>query len=231
MRRFINFMIVFICIALPLEGQTPIDYRFDNVRSKVTITMPAAEIRAAKGTVAHGGDRVRAGWFGYAMLTAPQYAAHFELFAGTDIHLAGGTPGVLVTLERGRLQAIFDAITGEEPRMVQTPGALLAVRGTRYGVEVGRGGDADLVVFEGVVEVRSPLRPEPLFVRAGETCHYGTNMPPMAKPSPRGMTEEMWRQHGGQGEGMMPRDGGMDGMSRPKGTAPNPPMSGKSHHG
>lgn len=231
MRRFNTFLFVMTCITLPLEGQTPIDYRFDHVRSRVTVTMPASEIRAAEGTLAHSGDRVRAGWFGYAMLTAPRYAAHFEVFAGTEVRLAGGSPGVLLTLERGRLEAIFDAITGEEPRMVQTPGALLAVRGTRYGVEVGRGGNADLLVFEGVVEVRSPLRPEPLFVRAGETCHYGTNTAPASMPMSRGMTEEMWRQHGAGNDGMTPRDGGMDGMSRPQGTSPRPPMSGSGHHG
>ncbi len=230
MHRCVIATIISISIAVPIHGQTPIDYRFDHVRSRVTVTMPASEIRAAEGTMAHSGDRVRAGWFGYARLTAPRYAAHFEVFAGTEIRLAGGTPGVLLTLDRGRLEAIFDAITGEEPRMVQTPGALLAVRGTRYGVEVGRSGDADLAVFEGVVEVRSPLRSEPLFVRAGESCHFGTHTAPSAMPM-RGMTEEMWRQHGMAGEGTMPRDGGMDGMSRPQGTSPRPPMSGSGHHG
>lgn len=231
MRRFSVFLLALISVALPVVGQTPIDYRFDRVRSKVTVSTPAEQIRASEGTIAHSGDRVRAGWFGYAMLTAPRYAAHFEVFAGSDVRLAGGTAGVLLTLDRGRIEAIFDAVTGQEPRMVQTPGALLAVRGTRYGVEVGRGGIADLVVFEGVVEVRSPLRPEPLLVRAGETCHFGTNTPPKAMPMPRGMTEEMWRKHGAGGDGMMPRDGGMDGRSRPQGAPPHPPMSGSGRHG
>lgn len=231
MKSISCLLITLTCSALPLMGQESslIEYRFDQVRSKVVVTTASAESRASAGTVAHSGERVRTGWFGYALLAAPKYAARFEVFSGSEITLAGGVPGVILTLDRGRLKAIFDKITGEEPRLVRTPGALLAVRGTRYGIEVGRDGVADLVVFDGIVEVRSPLRPEPLLVRAGETCHFSMHTPPMAMPMPKGMNEGMWQRHGaggGMDGGMMPRDGGMGGGSRDK-----PPMSGSGHHG
>lgn len=230
MRRTAPVLIVLACLTLPLTGQTPIDYRFERVRNKVVVASGSTEIRASAGTVARGGDRVRAGWFGYALFEAPRYAARFELFAGSDVTLGAAAPGVILSLERGRLKAVFDKLTGNEPRMVRTPGALLAVRGTRYGVEVGRGGEADLVVFDGVVEVSSPLSAQPLFVRAGEACHYGAKTPPVSMPMRRGMTEDMWQQHGaGMGGGGMNRDGGMDGMT-PR-AQPNPaPMPGHRGH-
>lgn len=229
MKSISCLLITLTCSVLPLMGQeSPIEYRFDQVRSKVVVTSASLEHRASEGTVAHGGDRVRTGWLGYALLAAPRYAARFEVFSGSEVTLAGGVPGVILTVERGRLKAIFDKITGEEPRIVRTPGALLAVRGTRYGIEVGRDGIADLVVFEGTVEVRSHLRPEPLLVRAGETCRFSMNTPPMAMPMPKGMNEGMWQRHGaggGMDRGTMPRDGGMGGGSRDK-----PPMPGSGHH-
>ena len=228
MKRSAASLFALMVVALPLLGQEPVEYRFESVRSKVTVATAAAETRASAGSVAHGGDRVRTGWFGYALLGAPRFGARFEVFGGSDVRLASETPGVLLSLERGRLRAIFDKITGEEPRMVKTPGALLAVRGTRYGIEVGRDGAASLVVFEGTVEVLSPLRPDPLLVRAGQSCRFSATMRPESMPMPRGMTEEMWQRHGaGMGGGSAPRDGGMDGTH---GGTRRPP-SGSGHHG
>lgn len=232
MKRISTLLIILSCSILPLSGQNPIDYRFERVRGKVTVSASAAETRAAAGSVAHAGDRVRTGWRGYALLEESRHAARFEVFAGSDVTLAGDAPGVLLSLERGRLRAIFDKITGEEPRIVRTPGALLAVRGTRYGIEVGRDGLAVLSVFEGIVEVRSPLRPEPLLVRTGEACRFGMNRAPVASPMPRSMTEEMWQKNGsGMGGGMTPRGDGTDGMSGSHGATPRPnPGTGHKGH-
>lgn len=221
-------------IAVAAFGAEPVEYRFERVRSKVTVASLSTETRAAAGSVAHGGDRVRTGWLGYALLGTPRFGARFEVFAGSDVRLANDAPGVLISLERGRLKAIFDKITGDEPRMVKTPGALLAVRGTRYGVEVGGDGASILAVFEGVVEVRSPLRPEPLLVRAGETCHFSASMRPEAMPMPHGMSEGAWQRHGsgGGGGGMDERSGGrgMDGGDGMRGGTRRP-GTGSGHHG
>lgn len=236
MKFAVASLVVVACAVAPAFAEDPIDYRFDRVRSKVTLETQANAVRASEGTVAHGGDRVRTGWNGYALLAAPRYAANFELFASSDVRLASDTPGVLVSLERGRLKAIFDKITGDEPRMVQTPGALLAVRGTRYGVEVGSHGETSLFVFEGIVEVRSALDSQPLLVNAGERCHYSTTRRPEARPMPRGVNEEMWQRHGSSaGGGMsgdvkdsaMPREGGGEGM----GGSRTRPAPGSGHHG
>jgi hypothetical protein len=229
-----NTMLFFAAtlMAASAFGQEPVEYRFERVRSRVTVDSTVAETRAAAGSVAHGGDRIRTGWLGYALLGAPRFGARFEVFAGSDVRLASDTPGVLISLERGRLKAIFDKITGDEPRMVKTPGALLAVRGTRYGIEVGRDGTSTLAVFEGVVEVLSPLSPEPLLVRAGEACHFSTSMRPEAMPMPHGMNEGSWQRHGsGMNGGMDGTSGGrsMDGGSGMHGGAQRP-STGSGHH-
>jgi hypothetical protein len=172
--------------ALPLTAQTTIDYRFDDVRRSVVLAAPAKkEVAAAKGTKARSGDKVRTGWFSYALIAAEPYRAKFEIFSSSDVELAGNAPGVLLTLNRGRLHAMFDKITGNEPRIVQTPGALLAVRGTQYTVEVDAKGETNLDVFEGIVEVRSSLRAEPFFVRAGEGADFSRRKMPIVRPTPQ----------------------------------------------
>lgn len=210
MKFYAAILTVFL-YSLPMLAQEQIDYRFDEVKRKVTLTSSKGDSRVSAGVLAKSGDRVQTGWFAYALLAAPRYAAHFEIFAGSDVQLASNTPGVLLSLERGRLKAIFDKLTGDEPRMVRTPGALLAVRGTRYGIEVGSDGAATLVVFEGTVEVRSELTPQPQLVHTGEICHFSRSMRPDVMPMPPGMNEEMWNRHGRDTDGTMPGPGGMDG--------------------
>ena len=234
MKRMTMLFFAATLMAATAFAAKPVEYRFERVRSKVTLVSVSTETRAAAGSVAFGGDRIRTGWLGYALLGAPRFGARFEVFAGSDVRLANDTPGVLISLERGRIKAIFDKITGDEPRMVKTPGALLAVRGTRYGIEVGRDGTSTLAVFEGVVEVRSPLRLEPLLVRSGETCHFSTSMRPEAMPMPHGMNEGSWQRHGsgmngGGMEGMTPHGGDMGGRGGMHGG--QRPSTGSGHHG
>ena len=161
---------------------TPIAYRFDDVKRSVVLKTPKEEIQAAKGSRAQSGDRVHTGFFSYALIASEPHKAKFEIFSATDVQLAGGAPGVILSLERGRIHAIFDKILGTEPRLVQTPGALLAVRGTQYNVEVDRAGKTMLDVFEGTVEIRSPFRHEPFLVHAGESSSFTRREPPPDHP-------------------------------------------------
>src|SRR5205807_10185293 len=160
-----------LCLTLlSVPAFADIDYRFDQVKRKVVLN--ASQI--AVGHHGQSGDKVQSGWFSYALIASDHYRAKFEILSSTNVQLAGGTPGVILTLERGKLHAMFDKITGSEPRVVQTPGALLAVRGTQYQVEVDHEGRTDLRVFEGTVEVRSKIQPErPLLVHAGEMTSFG----------------------------------------------------------
>jgi hypothetical protein len=169
-----------------VRAQAPVEYRFDEVRRTVTVMHGEKELRAAKGQQAESGDKVETGWFSYALIGSDRHRARFELFGSTSVTLASGTPGVILTLQRGRIRAAFDKITGSEPRTVQTPGALLAVRGTKFDVEVDHEGDTTLDVFEGIVEVRSSLmqQPPPFMVTAGQESSFGPRRPPDVRPMP-----------------------------------------------
>jgi hypothetical protein len=229
-------------LAAAATTTTPpvVGYRFDDVKRTVTLKTPKQESPAAKGLHAHSGDRVHTGWFSYALIAAEPQRAKFEIFASTDVQLAGGAPGVILSVERGRIHAMFDKITGSEPRIVQTPGALLAVRGTQYNVEVSAEGKTIVDVFEGTVEIRSPLRPEPVLVHAGETSSFSRREPPAdhpmntpddrrqdapgrrdGAPDPRG-------SHDGATSGHPPDPGAHGSPPPPASRPPAPPPGG--HH-
>jgi len=209
-------------------AQAPtVDYRFDEVKRKVTLTTPKQELRVEKGNHAQSGDKVSTGLFSYALIATEHYKAKFEIFSSTDVQLAGGTPGVILSLNRGRLHAIFDKLTGTEPRVVQTPGALLAVRGTQYTVEVDKSGHTTLDVFEGIVEVRSDLRREPIMVHAGEESVFGRHEAPNApRPMPpdRGPSGPNTRGNDhGDPHGPEPSHGGMNPGGPGPGANPSAP--------
>lgn len=233
MRALVLSLLTLAAATAFAETTTPtLDYRFDEVRRKVllaTPTQPTQQVQAARGQKAQSGDKVNTGWFSYALIASDAHRAKFEIFSGTEVELAGGTPGVILSLHRGKLHAMFDKITGSEPRVVQTPGALLAVRGTQYVVEVDGQGETKLDVLEGIVEIRSPLRPEPFLVRAGEAASFGRKRPPVAAPP---------RERGRGPNGVKPQgEGGGDprhpGGQRPEGgdAHGNPPTPQPDGHG
>jgi hypothetical protein len=203
-----------------------VDYHFDQVKRTVMLKTPKSEVQAAAGTKAQSGDKVHTGWFSYALIASKEKGAKFEIFSSTDVELAGNEPGVLLSLDRGTIHAMFDKITGSEPRVVKTPGALLAVRGTQYSVEVDDKGRTTLGVFEGTVEVRSPLRKEPTFVHAGEAVGFSDHAPPAPMPMPRNMA--------GAPRGMQGPPGGPNahgeshGGPPPPGHGGPPPAGGRS---
>lgn len=241
MKTLLASLAMLTVAAATTTTPAPVGYRFDDVRRTVTLKTSNQESPAAKGLRAQSGDRVHTGWFSYALIAAEPQRAKFEIFSSTDVQLAGGTPGVILSVERGRIHAIFDKITGSEPRIVQTPGALLAVRGTQYNVEVDSAGKTIVDVFEGTVEIRSPLRQEPFLVHAGETSMFSRHEPPpdhpMRTPDDRRQDAPGRRDgappdpHGGPGApGAHPSDPGSHGAPPPPASRPPAPPSGPGGH-
>ena len=218
-----------LVVSAVAQAPAPIDYRLDEVKRKVTLTTPTQSVVAAKGQRAQSGDKVSTGFFSYALIATERYKAKFEVFGSSDVQLAGGTPGVILSLDRGRMHAIFDKLTGTEPRIVQTPGALLAVRGTEYTVNVDRTGATTLDVWEGIVEVRSDLRREPMLVHAGQESTFGRREAPSnPRPMPQDRRRDGGTDRSPEGRNGEPQRGGRDGappqgMPGGRGPGSNPP--------
>lgn len=210
----------------------PLTYRFEEAKRSV-FRLPGGDkgkgIKVAKGDAGRSGDVVTTGWWAQTVIAVPERNTRFEVYANTRVKLAGGEPGVLVVVEKGRIKAFFQALVegNRQERQVAVPGALLAVRGTRYGVEVDKEGKSTLVVFEGVVEVlhKAP-HPEPIRVKAGEWATFGPRMLPQIQPmSMRGFEEKTWNQ-GMRPDGSM-GPGAMSPGSMQKGMPSGP---GPMHH-
>lgn len=223
------------------QQQPAIDYRFDQVKRTVTVNNGTKELTVAAGAHAQSGNKVTTGWFSYALIATEQYRAKFEIFASSEVQLAQGTPGVLLSVDRGRVRALFDKITGSEPRVVKTPGAMLAVRGTQFDVDVDPTGRTTVDVFDGVVEVRSDMLREPLFIHPGEQSIYGRRERPTVHPMPESHRRNdpnhqpppQGQGQGQQGPGNDPHGAGPRGGQPPAGgppqqRPPSPPPGG--HH-
>lgn len=198
---------------------TPYVYRFSEVKSKVILDHARESTRIADGATGVAGDIVRTGWRGRAVVAVTERGSRFEIRSGSRVQLASKRPGVLVLVERGSIKAFFAKLMGDDERLVETPGALLAVRGTRYGLEVAADGSAAVTVFEGKVQIR-PFDPKmkPLVVGPGEVGVFGPKKAPAVVM--KGMSEGAWNRGGVMGDlqrGVAP--GGMKGPSakRPTG--------------
>ncbi len=231
----ITLLAPLVFTLLQATGPVPdaLTYRLDEVKRSVT-RLPGGdkgkEVKMAKGDAASSGDVVKTGWWAQTVISVPERNSRFEVYANTQVKLAGGEPGVLLILDKGRIKAFFLALVegSQQERQVAVPGALLAVRGTRYGVEVDKNGKSTLVVFEGVVEVlhKAP-HTESIRVKAGEWATFGPNALPQIQPmTMRGFEEKTWNQ------GMLP-DGSMGpGGMTPSGAMPKgmPAGPGPMHH-
>lgn len=222
--------LLFALLQVPATAPEPLTYRFEEVKRSV-LHQPggdkAKEVKVAKGDSALPGDGVTTGWWSQTTISVPERASRFEVYANTQVKLASGEPGVLLRVEKGRIKAFFQSLVegNRQERQVAVPGALLAVRGTRYGVEVDKNGKCTLVVFEGVVEVlhKTP-HTEPIRVKAGEWATFGLNTLPQIQPMPmRGFQEGSWSQgmrpDGTMGPGAM-SPGSMQKSNGPMGPGP-----------
>lgn len=224
---------MFTLLQVPAPTPEALTYRFEEVKRSV-LRLPggdkAKEVKVTKGDTAGSGDVVTTGWWAQTTVSVPERASRFEVYANTRVKLAGGEPGLLLVVESGRIKAFFQSLVegNRQERQVAVPGALLAVRGTRYGVEVDKNGKSTLVVFEGVVEVLHKVpHTESIRVKAGEWATFGPATLPQIQPmTMRGFQEGSWSQ-GMRPDGTM-GPGAMSPSSMQKGSGPMGP--GPMHH-
>ena len=185
-----------VAISAAPDGNEPETFTYDVVAVKRMLLLETedGERQLGAGDTAQSGDALRTKSRSSAELAVPARAAVFHIGAKTKFRLADDRPGVLLEIERGRLRAVFGPTTegDDRERLVTTPSAVLAVRGTEYGVEVEKDGDTSVVVFEGIVEVLDILGVgEPVQVRAGELTRIRQGKPIRA-PAPHGLNRGDW---------------------------------------
>ena len=203
-------------------------YNVASVKHKLLIDTSDGEQLLRVGDSAQSGDVLRTNWRARAELEVAERSARFSLGPSTRVRLAHDRPGLLLELERGRLRALFGTESSAGERLVSTPSAVLAVRGTEYGVEVEKNGDTTVVVFDGVVEVRDLLGVgDPVSVRPGEACRVAAGKLP-SPVTPHGLKAGDWDR----GRGIeQPRNPGNSGQSGVHSGARQAPGTGSSGGG
>jgi len=233
--------------AVAVLGATPgpdptetIVYEVVAVKRHLFLVTADGEHGLQAGARAQSGESLRTGSRSSADLEVADRAARFHIGTKTSFSLAPGTPGVLIDVERGSLRAIFGTLPDgdQRDRLVTTPSAILAVRGTDYGVDVEKDGDTSVVVFEGTVEIqdRAGLG-EPVLVGAGQSTRIRKGRPPNP-PTAHALTTEDW-DRGRRSErstwdsrGQAPGQSGAAGQSGGPGTsAGRPQQGGSARHG
>ncbi|HPA81420.1 MAG TPA: FecR family protein [Thermoanaerobaculales bacterium] len=240
-KRVLLAVAVIGAAVLSAEEAEPPSYQLSAVERKLFRDLPAPETQLDSGAPIAAGDRLRTGARSSADILCPEAAARFRIAAKTRARLASETPGVLLELEEGRLRALFEKLTGSSrERLVTTPSAVLAVRGTEYGVEVDAKGNTTVTVFEGEVELVDVGRQgEPVRIGPGQYTRVRRGQPAQP-PRPHEMTTHDW-ERGGRPDQPPPMAGpgfgaGGDGGSGPPdaggpGSGAGAGSGGGSHRG
>jgi hypothetical protein len=224
--------------------ETVMTYDVAAVKRQLLLAAEDGELQLQKGDQAHSGDSLRTGSRSTADLEVADRAASFHVKAKTRFHLAHIRPGVLIDIERGSLRAVFGKLPeGEDrERLITTPSAVLAVRGTDFGVNVKKNGDTSVVVFEGTVAVRDLGGAQDVVqVQAGQSTRIRKGRAPSA-PAAHGLSAEDWNRGrrvpsstwpGGQGTpGMGPAGQGAQGAQQGStGSRSSSSQGGSRRHG
>ena len=199
MRRLTTFIVLalamFASTALS-EDPAVLEYDIVAVKRKLLLETTEGEVALKVGDQARSGDLLRTGSRSRAELAVIEYSAKFVVSSKTRFRLASDRPGVLLEIERGSLRAIFGKLPDGDTRerLITTPSAVLAVRGTDYGLAVKTDGDTSITVFEGTVEVWEVDEiGERQFVPAGKATRIKRGKAP-STPKPHGLSSDDWDQ-------------------------------------
>jgi hypothetical protein len=183
-----------LALATASEAPAVLEYDVIAVKRMLLLESEEGEIALEVGDHARSGDVLRTGSRSRAELAVTEYSAKFVISSKTSFRLAHDRPGVLLEIERGSLRAIFGKLPEGDTRerLVTTPSAVLAVRGTDYGVEVEKDGDTSVAVFHGTVEVWDIGGVgKRMMIEAGQSSRIKRGKAP-STPKAHGLTSGDW---------------------------------------
>ena len=223
-----------LAVAAASEAPAVLEYDVIAVKRKLLLETADGELALEVGDHARSGDVLRTGSRSRAELAVIEYSAKFVISSKTSFRLAHDRPGVLLEIERGSLRAIFGKLPEGDTRerLITTPSAVLAVRGTDYGVEVTKDGDTSVSVFEGTVEVWDVGGAgKRMMVQAGQSSRIKRGKGP-SSPKAHGLSAHDWdqgRRRAGQGMGGSQQSPGMGSGTHSGGSGSR--QGGSKRHG
>jgi hypothetical protein len=233
-------VLLFAAFAVVFGSETAatLDYDVVTVKRHLLLESSGGEEKVSAGDRLHSCDALRTGSRSKAELEATDLAARFVIASKTRFKLAHDKPGVLLEVERGSLRAIFGKLPDgdQRERLVTTPSAVLAVRGTEYGIEVEKDGDTSVAVFEGTVEVWDPRGiGDRVRVQAGQSTRIRRGKAP-SSPKQHGLSSQDWDQGRRRGNQPWAGSGQSQGMgsgnqSGSKGAGSSGSQGGSKRHG
>jgi hypothetical protein len=240
--KWLTGLVVVFFAALAIAAVTDVPESFDyavvSLKRKLLLETGDGEHELQVGAVIRSGDTLRTGSRSRAELEVAERAARFVVSSKTRFRLAHDRPGVLLEIERGSLRAIFGSLPEGDTRerLVTTPSAVLAVRGTDYGIEVEKDGDTSIAVFEGTVEVwESSGVGEKTLIHAGQASRIRRGKAP-SSPKPHQLSPRDWdrgRRNINRtiGSGQQMPGAGMGGQQGARGANSPSSQGGSGRHG
>jgi FecR-like protein len=197
-------LFVLLLVALPTWAAPPADVegQITEVKGQVHVVRgQASPARLQKNDTVQAGDEILTDRKSSAIMRMPD-GSTVRIYPNSHIVLrteAGNWKEFLQVL-LGNVRVQIEKLSGRpNPKSVTTPTAIIAVRGTIFGVQVERSGDTRVGVGRGLVSVANQLRPaDEVLVKAGQSVWVRRD----ERPTPPQMMRESMPGISGCGDGM-----------------------------
>jgi ferric-dicitrate binding protein FerR (iron transport regulator) len=204
-RTHFNFAFLFVLLlsALPVYAQGGTSGQIEKVKGKVSLVRGQAA-----PVLVHDHDTLQVG---DEILTDRKSSTTIRMPDGSTVRVYPNSR-VALRAETGKWKEFLHVLLGNvrvqieklsgrpNPKTVTTPTAIIAVRGTIFGVEVDQAGDTQVGVQEGLVSVANQLHPQDeVMVKPGQAVWVRNDrrpsspqmmrqgMPGIAGPGSQGM--------------------------------------------
>lgn len=154
---------ILLMLALPVSAQNRVVGHIAELKGKVSLVrdqrMP---VLLQKGDAVQAGDSILTDAKSSATMRLPD-GSTVRIFPGShvELHPESGQWKEFLHLLLGNLRVQVEKLSGRpNPKVVTTPTAIIAVRGTIFAVAVEQNGDTRVGLEAGIVAVSSLLHPE-----------------------------------------------------------------------
>lgn len=195
-RTHFNLSAVFVLlvVALPLWAAPPagVEGQMTEVKGDVSVVRgQAPPVPLRKNDTVQAGDEILTDRKSSATIRMPD-SSTVRIYPNSHVVLRTetGTWKEFLHVLLGNVRVQIEKLSGRpNPKSLTTPTAIIAVRGTIFGVEVERTGDTKVGVGKGLVSVANQLHPaDEVLVKAGQSVWVRRDQRPTA---PEMMREPM----------------------------------------